>query len=229
MMSAAHQLAFIFVLLLGSSSWAQTAPPAASSAPASAAATKPAAASLDQRAAAVACERAAQETLQTGRRAARSVSFTAAPSVAPGPSDASELVVRGAGRMVPASGTAARPFSYSCNYDVEQRKVAGVVVRDRGGPEPVAVPKTVEPDLSRLSPGACESAAAAALQRRWPGVSQIAFNGDTRQLTQNADGRAQLRSQGTALPQVGGPSVHFSYDCAVDAGSGRVLGVQFSS
>jgi hypothetical protein len=173
--------------------------------------------------ASAACERAAQETLQTGRRPVLSVSFNAPPSVAPGAVDADEIILRGAGRALSSSGS--RPFSYSCNYDVQARRVAGVVLRDAGSTERQPAPRTVEPDLSNLSPAACESAAAGALKRRWPSVSGIVFSSDTRQLSQDASGQARLRGQGTAQPQVGGPSTYFRYDCAIDARSGRITAV----
>lgn len=181
-----------------------------------------------QRAAATACERAATETLRSGRGAATaSVSFNAPPAVVPGPADAAELTLRGAGR-VQAGTSPARPFSYSCSYDTQADKVAGIVVRDAGTPVQGAAPRPVDPDLSFVSPTACESAAADALKRRWPGVSRIAFNPDTRELSQDASGEAHLRGQGTALPNTGAPATHFAYDCTIDARNGRVTGLQLT-
>lgn len=188
------------------------------------AASAPAAETTSRAGAAAACERAAQETLQGSRREARGVSFTASPSAVPGPADATEVTLRGAGRVLASSGS--RPFSYSCNYDAQTRQVTGVVVRDAGGVERKPAPRPVEPDLSNVSPAACESSAANSLKRRWPAVSRIVFNSETRQLSQDASGLAHLRGQGTAQPQVGGPSTHFSYDCAIDARSGRITGLQ---
>jgi hypothetical protein len=184
--------------------------------------------SAAQRAGAVACERAATETLRGGRGAANaSVSFNAPPVMQPGPADAVELTLRGAGR-VQTGNTPARPFSYSCSYDTQADKVAGIVVRDAGAPVQSAAPRPVDPDLSFVSPTACESAAADALKRRWPGVSRIAFNPDTRELSQDASGEAHLRGQGTALPNTGAPATHFAYDCAIDARNGRVTGLQLT-
>jgi hypothetical protein len=182
--------------------------------------------SSSQRAATAACEQAAQDTLRSGRGPAVTVTFNAPASVVPGPADAVELTLRGAGRVQSASG--ARPFSFSCSYDSAADKVTGIVVRDAGAPAPAAAPRPVEPDLSHLSPPACESAAADALKRRWPYVSRIAFNIDTRQLSQDANGEAHLQGQGTALPNVGAPATHFSYNCALDASSGRVTGLQLT-
>jgi hypothetical protein len=176
--------------------------------------------------AAAACERAAQETLQSSRRSVGGVSFNAAPSTVPGAADASELVLRGTGRVLSSSGS--RPFSYSCNYDVQSGQVTGVVVRNAGGTERKPAARSVEPDLSNVSPSACESSAAAALKRRWPSVGRIVFNSETRQLSQDASGQARLLGQGAAALQVGGPSTHFSYDCAIDARTGRVTGLQLA-
>jgi hypothetical protein len=182
-----------------------------------------------QRAAAAACESAATETLRSGRGGAgASVGFNAPPAVVPGPADAVELTLRGAGRVQPAGNAPARPFSYSCSYDTQGDKVTGIVVRDAGPPQASAAPKPVDPDLSFVSPAACESAAADALKRRWPYVSRIAFNTDTRQLSQDASGEAHLQGQGTALPNVGAPATHFAYDCVIDARNGRVTGLQLT-
>ena len=166
-----------------------------------------------------------QSTLRDTRGASAEPSFSVAPSVVPGPADATEITLRGAGQVRTGAGT--RPFSFSCSYDTASASVSGVVVRDAvsAPPRTTAASRAVEPDLSHLSPAACESAAAAALKRRWPGVTQINFNADTRQLSQDADGIASLRGQGLATPTVRDPDVHFSYDCAVDARNGRVMKV----
>lgn len=190
-----------------------------------AAASAPAAApAVSQRSlAAAACERAVQSTLRDTRGDSAAPTFSTAPSVIPGAADAAEITLRGAGQV--RSGAGARPFSYSCNFDIASAAVTGVVVRDSGSTAAAPVPRAVEPDLSHLSPTACESAAAAALKRRWPGVTQINFNPDTRQLSQDTSGLASLRGQGSATPTVRDPDVHFSYDCAIDARNGRVMKV----
>jgi hypothetical protein len=166
-----------------------------------------------------ACEKAVRDTLAGARGPAPEVSFNAPPVAAPGPADAAEQVLRGSGRV--RNG---RSFTYSCNFDARKGEAAGVVLRD-ASPASQRAPATaasVEPDLSRISPAACESAAATALQRRWPNVSRIAFSGDTRSLQQDSSGQADLRGQGTAQPVPGAPSTHFSYRCTIDARSGRI-------
>jgi hypothetical protein len=172
-------------------------------------------------AAAVACERAAQGTLRDTRGTAASATFDKATSLIPGPADAGEITLRGSGQVRTPNGV--RPFSYSCTYDTRNNAVAGVVLRDLDKPDRAMPARAVEPDLSQISPTVCESAAANALKRRWPAVAQIAFNADTRQLSQEAGGPASLRGQGQATPSLGGPATHFSYDCALDPRNGRVL------
>jgi len=178
-------------------------------------------------AATAACERAVQATLRDTRGTSAAPTFKSPPSVVPAPADAAEMTLRGAGQV--RSGAASRNFSYSCNYDLGTASVSGVVVRDSvDAPAPRAT-RAVEPDLSHVSPTACESAAAAELKRRWPGVTQINFNPATRKLSQDTDGIASLRGQGRAAPTVRGPDVHFSYDCAIDARNGRIMKMAIGS
>jgi hypothetical protein len=170
-----------------------------------------------------ACEAATRNTLGSGRGPAADVSFNAPPLVQPGAAESTEIILRGAGRV--RSGASSRSFTYSCSVDGRTGEVAGVVVRDAlpAGGRPPAASRPVEPDLANLSPLACESAAATALKRRWPAVSRIAFNADTRALRQDSEGQADLRGQGTAQPTPNTVSTHFSYQCTLDARSGRVL------
>ena len=195
-------------------SMTSAAPAAPASAPA--APTTPS----NRAAASAACERAAQGTLRDTRGATATASFDAPPTPLPGAADAGEITLRGAGQARTTTGT--RPFSYSCSYDTRSGAVTGVVVREAGTPERAVAAPRVEPDLGLISPAACESAAAGALKRRWPGVAHISFAADTRRLSQAAGGTASLRGQGTATPTSAAPATHFSYDCTVDPRSGRV-------
>ncbi len=190
-------------------------------------AAKPAAAAsmpAGRGAAATACERAAQDTLRDTRGAAVSASFDATPALVPGAADAIEVTLRGTGQARAAN--ASWRFSYSCTYDSRASTVAGMVVRDAAPAERAATVRAAEPDLSLISPAACESAAASALKRRWPGVAHIIFNNDTRQLSQQSGSSASLRGQGTATPTLQDPATHFGYDCAIDPRSGRVVGLR---
>jgi hypothetical protein len=198
-----------------------TAPPAAEPAPR--------AAGLPGAAATQACEQAVRSTLRSTRGAASEIVFNAPPAALPGAAEGSDMLLRGAGRA--RSGGNTRTFTYSCTYDTRANSVAGVVLRDAApageraaAPQPV---RSVEPDLSAVSPAACESAAATALKRRWPNVGRIAFNADTRSLVQDSAGTAKLEGQGTAQPQLGNDlSAHFTYQCALDARTGRVLALR---
>lgn len=175
-------------------------------------------------AATTACEGATSATLRETRGAAATASFTGPASLVPGAADAGDITLRGAGQVRTPSG--ARPFSYSCTFDTRAGAVTGVVVREASTRESAPVARDIEPDLSQISPTACESAAAGALKRRWPGVSHISFNADTRQLSQMAGGSATLRGQGTATPSVRAPATHFGYDCTIDPRNGRVTGMR---
>jgi hypothetical protein len=219
------------VLLLNAAAFAQPASAPASGTPAptpAAPAAAKAANGLPAAAAVQACELAVRSTLRNARGGAAEVSFNAPPAALPGSADGGDLLLRGAGRA--RSGGNARTFTYSCTYDTRANSVAGVVLRDaaptdeRAAAAPV---RAVEPDLSQISPAACESAAATALKRRWPNVGRIAFNADTRSLIQDSAGTAKLEGQGTAQPQPSSDlSAHFRYQCALDAASGRVLALR---
>ena len=203
-----------FHLLLGAAALAMVAPWARAATPPAGIAT--------------ACERAVRNTLLADRgvAASTSASFDAAPTSLPGAGDAAETAWRGSGQWRNANQV--RTFRYSCTFDTASREVAGVVVRD-GGDAAAALPaRTVEPDLSQLSPAACESAAAQALKQRWPGVAQIAFDAGTRRLAQTVGGPAELQGQGRALPSVRDATKHFSYDCSVDPRNGRVLALRLN-
>jgi hypothetical protein len=212
---------------------AQTAPAPAASPAAAAAESAPRAAGLPAAGATQACEQAVRATLRNTRGAAVDISFNAPPAAQPGSADGGDLLLRGAGRARSAGN--ARTFTYSCTYDTRANSVAGVVLRDaapageRAVQAATAPSRTVEPDLSAISPSACESAAANALKRRWPNVGRIAFNPDTRSLIQDSAGTAKLEGQGTAQPQVGNDlSSHFTYQCALDARTGRVLALRLA-
>lgn len=180
--------------------------------------------------AAAACERAARQSLSAQDPRPTELTFTAAPVVETSLSNERQLVLRGAGRWRGSSG-GVRSFSYSCNVDARTADVVGMVMRASTPPAPAAAParsRTAEPDLSQLSPEACESSAAEALKRRWPRVSQITFEPNMRTLRQESDSRAELRGRGRALPAPGAPSTLFGFDCAVDPRDGRVLGTRIS-
>ena len=175
-----------------------------------------------------ACERAAREALAAQTANPAEVTFNAAPAVQPTLSSDSQIVLRGAGRWRGPGGL--RSFEYSCNVDPRTAAVVGLVMRDSTAAPAQAAPirAPTEPDLSHLSPAACESSAAEALKQRWPRVSQISFNSDTRSLLQESSTRARLRGHVSALPEPGLPSTHLGFDCEIDPRDGRVLSTRIT-
>ena len=187
----------------------------------------PAKADSASAAAAQACERAARQALAgTGSRAA-ALTFNPGPAVQVGLSNDSQIVLRGVARLQDAKEV--RSFSYSCNVDPASADVTGLVTRDTTPAAAQApTPAPVEPDLSRLSPEACESNAVEMLKQRWPRVSEISFDVATRVFRQQSGSQAELHGSGRAVPSQGSPSTFFAFDCAVDPRNGRVQGTRLS-
>jgi hypothetical protein len=179
--------------------------------------------------AALACEQAVRDAVADRGAPSTEVTFTAA-SIDKSLSNESQLVLRGSGRARGASG-AARTFSFGCNIDAKSGDVIGLMLRDAiavaARPDgPARAP--AEPDLSNLSPAACESSAAQALKQRWPRVSQISFDPETRSFSQDSDRRAALHGRGRALPAPDEPATLFGFDCEIDPRDGRVLATRLS-
>jgi hypothetical protein len=178
---------------------------------------------------ALACEQAVRDALADRAAPPMDVTFTAA-SIDKSLSNENQLVLRGSGRARGASG-APRTFSFGCNIDAKSGDVIGLMLRDAiavaARPEgPARAP--AEPDLSFLSPAACESSAVQALKQRWPRVSQISFDPETRSFSQDSDRRAELHGRGRALPAPDAPATLFGFDCEIDPRDGRVLGTRVS-
>jgi len=175
------------------------------------------------------CERAVRQALLPQVGSTGEVRFSATPTVPRSLSDGSQIVLQGEGQWREAA--APRKFKYSCNLDPRSGEAVGVVIRQadpplaaQAGSKPIK-----DPDLSHLSPSACESGAAVALQQRWPRVSQITFDSETRSLTQQSASRAELHGQGRARPAPESAAlVHFGFDCTIDPRDGRVIGMRLS-
>jgi len=137
-------------------------------------------------------------------------------------------VLRGAGRSRGAGGV--RSFEYGCNVDLHTSEAVGLVLRDTiviaAKREPQRAP--AEPDLSHLSPAACESSAVQALKQRWPRVSQITFDAETRSFAQESAEQAALHGRGRAQPAPDVPATLFGFDCVIDPRDGRVLSTRVS-
>ncbi len=208
-------VAFVTVMALPPSAQSQSAP------------SRPASAAQATADALAACERAARQSLTAGTgNSVSELKFSGAPSEPPG-SDP-QMVLRGSASWRSATGP--RRFDFICNVDLRTPEAVGLVIRDTTptAPEAATARAVVEPDLSNVSPAACESSAAAALKKRWPLVSEISFDTSTRTLSQESATQGELRGQGRALPAPGAPVTHFSFDCQFDPRNGRVLGTRIS-
>ena len=175
----------------------------------------------------LACERKVRQSL-SAQTANPEVTFNAAPAVQPSLSGDGQVVLQGEGRW--RAGDGARKFNYSCNVDLRTAEVFGLVMRDSrpAALPPPPAPRPAEPDLSHLSLAACESSVVQALKQRWPLVSQISFDSDTRSYGQATSIRAELHGRGRALPAQGSPPTLFGFDCAIDPRDGQVLGTRLS-
>lgn len=175
-----------------------------------------------------ACEQAAQQSLATKGAPAAELKFNGPPASQPSRSNDGQIVLRGGGSWRSAGGM--RRFEYSCNVDPRAPEFAGLVLRDTtpAAAQARAAPAALEPDLRHLSPGACEASVAAALQKRWPRVSEIRLDSGARSLVQSSPTLAVLHGQGRALPLQGSPYTHFGFDCEIDPRDGRVLSTRVS-
>jgi len=196
------------LLLAGSGAAAQAAPEAG--APAGRAAER--------------CEAEVERTLQRIRgRTVQEVQFLAGRRVLT-PAGDDETSVRGEGRYR-LSGGGTVPFTYSCAYNAKTDSTSGAVFRD-ALPQRAPVERPFEPDLTNLSPEACESAVAGLLKSRHPRVGRINFGSDSRRIEPAENGRVRLTGQGGVQRAQGMYATPFTYRCEIDPRSGRVVDVQ---
>jgi hypothetical protein len=175
--------------------------------------------------AAQACENEVTATVMRMRgTAARNVRFVPSRRILDTVSD-EEIGVKGEGsyRGGASGGT---PFTYTCTFNPATGSTSGVVFRDDSAAAPrAAAEQAWQPDLTNLSPAACETATATALKDRYPHVVNIVFGSDSRRLRPGPNGHTSLEGQGSAARAPGMSPAHFSYRCEVDS-RGTVLGVQ---
>ncbi|MGE0811626.1 MAG: hypothetical protein AB7N69_13605 [Immundisolibacter sp.] len=173
-----------------------------------------------------ATERCEQEVAETVRRmrgsAAKEVQFLASRRVLTPQAD-DETAIRGEGRYRSAGG-ASVGFTYGCAYRAADDSTSGVVFRETGG-QRAAAEKPFDPDLTNVSPQACESAAAAALKKLHPRVGRINFGSDSRRVQPGENDRIALIGAGSVERAPGMNLIPFSYRCEVDPRSGRVVNV----
>lgn len=169
------------------------------------------------------CEKEVADTIRRLRgKEVRELQFVAARRVLLPGSDG-ETGVRGEGRYRAGSG-ASVSFSYGCAYQAATDETSGVVFREIGAPR-AAAEKPFEPDLTNVSPEACESAAAAALKKQHPRVARINFGSDSRRMQPGENGRVELIGAGSVERAQGMNLIPFSYRCEVDPRSGRIVGI----
>ncbi len=170
------------------------------------------------------CEQEVSENLRRLRgRDAKEVQFLAARRVVtPGSDD--ETGIRGEGRYRGANG-AGVSFSYGCAYDAKSDSTSGVVLRESGAQRAAAAEKAFDPDLTNVSPQACESAAAAALKKLHPRVGRINFGSDSRRLQPAESGRVEMTGAGSVERAPGMNLIPFSYRCELEPRSGRVVAI----
>lgn len=169
------------------------------------------------------CEQEVAETIRRMRgRDAKEVQFIAARRVLTPQAD-DETAIRGEGRYRAASG-AGVSFTYGCSYSAASDGTSGVVFRETAG-QRASAEKPFEPDLTNVSPQACESAAAAALKKLHPRVGRINFGSDSRSMQPGENGRIELSGAGSVERAQGMNLIPFSYRCEVDPRNGRVVAV----
>lgn len=197
---------------------------------AAAAQTAPDAARSDSARALERCEATVAETLAKLRgKRAQDVQFIPAQRVVSAGDDA-EISVKGAGRYRAGGGSgggagAGAPFSFSCSFNARTGLASGVVLRESGTE---ASRGDWQPDLSRISPQACESATAQLLTEKHPRVAQIAIESETRRLQPGPDDHIVLSGQGAVRRAPGMNAVPFSFSCEFDGRTGRLIGVKTS-
>ncbi len=168
-----------------------------------------------------ACQQAARQALAGAVSHPADIVFDAAPELQHNLSNESQTVVRGSAHW--QSG-GAHSVIYNCSVDPRTMEVIGLVMRNAAAPaaEAAQARAPAEPDLSRLSPEACEARAAEALKQRWPRVSEISFDVATRSFQQQSSSKAEFHGSGRAMPDPRSPSTFFAFDCEIDPRDGRV-------
>lgn len=168
------------------------------------------------------CEAAVSDTVRTMRGAeAQQVTFNRARRLVAAAVD-EETAVKGEGSYRGTGG--ARPFSFSCSYNVKTGATSGVLFRDLGTARAdTASDKPWQPDLTTLSPEACETAVVSILKGKFPRVGRIAFGSDSRKLKPASSGRTLLEGQGGVERAVGMSLVPFEYRCEFEPRSGKVV------
>lgn len=173
------------------------------------------------------CEASVADTLRKLRgKDADDVQFAAAQrSVLP--AEEGDAGVKGGGRYR-GRGSGGVSFTYSCTYNFKSGLTSAVVLREAGGPAAAGARPGWQPDLSRVSPEACESAVAQLLTSKHPRVARIAMEPDTRRLQPGPDDHLLLIGQGGLQRAPGMNAEPFSYTCELNPRTGQLLAVRTS-
>jgi len=172
------------------------------------------------------CESEVADTIKRMRgKEVGAVQFTAgARTLSPTVDD--EVGVRGEGRYKRGGNSVG--FAYSCSYNNATGATSGVVFREDERTAAAAAAATWQPDLTHVSPEACESAVAAVLKDRHPRVGRIVFGSESRRLQPAANARIGLQGKGAVQPAPGMNALPFDYRCEIDPRNGRILQAQAS-
>lgn len=188
-----------------------------------AAASAPAA---DSTKAAESCEASVTDTIKEMRgKDAHDVQFNKDKRTLT-PTTGDDTDVKGSGRYR-GPGGASQPFTYGCAYNTTTGATSGIVFRDAAALRPVEE-KAWQPDLTTVSPEACEAAVASALKNKHPRVGRIAFGSDSRQLLPAPNGRSSLEGIGALERAPGMSLIPFKYGCEFEPRSGKIVGVKTS-
>lgn len=170
------------------------------------------------------CEKAVARTVERVRgKEAHDVQFVSAKRSLT--TDGDEIGVKGEGHYRRGKeGTV--PFSYSCAFNASNGATSGAVFRETGAAPAEAKPW--QPDLSNVSPEACETAVAALLKDKYPRVTGISFRSETRALKPAGDDHVGLEGRGMMQRAEGMNAQGFGYRCEFDARSGKVTSARES-
>jgi hypothetical protein len=121
------------------------------------------------------------------------------------------------------------PFTYGCALNTKTGATSGVVFREQPSAVAAAAEQKIwQPNLTNVSPDACEGAAAANLKQKNPRVGRIVLDSESRQLKPGPDDRIVLEGRGAVERAPGMNSVPFTYQCDVEPRSGRIVSIQTS-
>ncbi len=170
------------------------------------------------------CEAAVGDAIRQarGKQAVDIVFAGEAPAIH---TEGDQVDVKGAGRYRRAAGQAPVAFRYTCAFDAARGTTSGVLFREAEAPAAPAALPVWQADLTKLSPEACESAAAASVQAAHPRATGIVFDGNNRKLEPGADGGTALSGSGRMIRSPGLAPSGFRYRCEFDA-QGRVAGAR---